>query len=165
MILDTGGASPAVDIWAFGCLLFELITSPHSLFELLHVGLQRDVLDDEHLIQLNQVIGPLPKAMRAKWPRYSKYFSPDGKRSDVEPLDFDKARMARLEAMSEDVSSTTSFSFDHQPLEKMLHDYRNGDIGDREEREILGLLRDVLRFDPSERPSAAELLARPWFSG
>ena len=102
--------------------------------------------------------------MRERWARYTSYFDPDGKRSDVEPISFDKSWMARAEAMPEDVSCS-SLSFDHQPLEVMLHEDKNGDVGDEEEREILGLLRDVLRFEPSERPSAAELLARPWFSG
>lgn len=42
-----------------------------------------EISNDEHLIQLWEVIGPLPESLLAKWRRADQYFSPDGERLAV----------------------------------------------------------------------------------
>lgn len=75
----------AIDIWSFGCLVFEMLMG-RSLF----VNLQSldgkpydEISNDEHLIQLWEVIGPLPEPLLVKWRRADQYFSPDGERLKV----------------------------------------------------------------------------------
>jgi serine/threonine protein kinase len=54
--------SAAQDIWAFGCLIYLLLTNS-SLFELSVMG-SSDDLDDEHILQLIALLGPLPEDLR-----------------------------------------------------------------------------------------------------
>lgn len=72
-----------IDTWAFGCLVFELLTG-RPLFVRLE-GLDGDAegdeqTNDEHLIQLSEVLGPLPAALAGRWRRRESYFGPDGER-------------------------------------------------------------------------------------
>jgi hypothetical protein len=48
-------------------------------------------------------------------------------------------------------------------LEEKFHEYKPNDIDATEAAEITILLRDALKVDPQQRPSAAELLGRAWF--
>lgn len=85
-----GGSSPpppigkGIDTWAFGCLVFELLTGS-PLFVRLE-GLDGDGAEgdeqtnDEHLIQMSEVLGPLPAALAGRWRRRENYFGPDGER-------------------------------------------------------------------------------------
>ena len=72
-----------VDIWAFGCLVFELLTG-RALFMRLesldgYAGSDEQT-NDEHLIQVSEILGPLPEALAAHWRRRDQYYGPDGKR-------------------------------------------------------------------------------------
>ncbi len=73
-----------VDIWAFGCLLYEFL-----LGGLLFSGLQGNGSDeftnDGHLIQMSEIIGQLPPEYVSNWRRRDRYFGSDGKRVDVFP--------------------------------------------------------------------------------
>lgn len=51
----------------------------------------------------------------------------------------------------------------HMPLEQLFSQLKAKDIDDRERREIVFLLRDMLQFNPLDRPSAADLLKHHWF--
>ena len=44
-------------------------------------GLTDEQIDDEYLMQLISVLGPLPADLRAQWRRYSSHYSDDGKSS------------------------------------------------------------------------------------
>ncbi|KAI3329013.1 serine/threonine-protein kinase SRPK3 [Xylariaceae sp. AK1471] len=157
-----GKVGPAIDIWSFGCLMFELLTD-YPLFEPCPFGRQKDVVDDEHLIELSEVVGTLPEDMLAKWPRYSAYFGPDGERLTVRPADFDESEMGRAikkRAQSGDRKLPAPWA----TLEAKFSLYKANDIDDVEAKEIMSLLRDILQIDPLKRPSAAELLSRSWFS-
>jgi non-specific serine/threonine protein kinase len=139
--------------------MFELLTD-HSLFELFSFSRQQDVIDDDHLIQLLEIIDPLPEDMLAKWPRYSLYFSLDGERLNARPSDYDKSQVGRA------IRSKPSNSGPPAPfpsLEDKFHEYKPSDMNDAESKEIISLLRDILQVNPLKRPSAAQLLRRPWF--
>ena len=72
-----------VDIWAFGCLVFELLTG-RALFMRLEgldgYAASDEQTNDEHLIQLSEILGPLPEELAAHWRRRDRYYSSDGKR-------------------------------------------------------------------------------------
>lgn len=139
--------------------MFEMLTN-NSLFELFTFSGQNDVIDDDHLIQLSEIVGPLPKDMLAKWPRYSSYFGPRGERLAVRPLAFDKSQIGQaIWAQSSNLGPPASFP----SLEYKFHKYKPSDINNMEATEIASLLRDILQIDALKRLSAAQLLGRSWF--
>ena len=215
-ILNTG-SSPAIDIWSFGCLMFELLTN-YPLFEA-PFWYEKDLVDDGHLIQITQIISPLPESMLERWPRHSSYFGPGGERLSTNPSDFEDTETvgdseedkwevldiplgnpeeenpkfvesgsdkishdkseetmdyddSEVEQIGEDVSDdwgnddleNVPPSEPLGPLEDRFRERKPKEMGDEEAEEIVSLLRVILRIDPLERPSAADLLARPWFT-
>ena len=139
--------------------MFEMLTN-NSLFELFTFSGQNDVIDDDRLIQLSETVGPLPKDMREKWPRYSLHFSPNGERLAVNPLASDQSQIGRaIWSKSSNPEPPESFP----PLEHKFHEYKPTDINDMEATEIASLLRDIFQIDVVKRPSAAQLLGRSWF--
>ncbi|OIW30105.1 serine/threonine-protein kinase SRPK3 [Coniochaeta ligniaria NRRL 30616] len=152
--------SPAIDIWSFGCIMFGLLTD-NVLFELFTFSGERNTIDDDHLLQLSEIIGPLPEDMLAKWPRRGLYFGSGGNRLNTSPFDFDdspfgQAKRARSKGRRDPPVPLTS-------LEDKFHEYRLSDVDAAEANEIASLLRDILHIDPLQRPTAAQLLERPWF--
>ncbi|KAJ9150832.1 SKY1-Protein serine kinase [Pleurostoma richardsiae] len=164
-----------IDIWCFGCLIFELLTG-QQLFVRLE-PLEGDEFDeetnDEHLIQFVEVLGPLPVTLSKQWRRGDKYFGPDGKR--LQPAneeeegegegdsgeDLPDAESLPSDASSSSVPLALADTFD--PLEKQFGDEKIAEIEPSEEREIIDLLRWVLQYDVEKRPSATEILGHPWF--
>ncbi|SPO05600.1 uncharacterized protein DNG_08287 [Cephalotrichum gorgonifer] len=148
-----GDLGPAIDTWSFGCLMFELLTEL-PLFELFP-GLERNTVDDEHLIYISEAIGLLPGDLIAKWPRYSKYFGPGGERLDARPVDFDTPKIGRdlqeyAKTRPRDPPTPES------PMEDKFHRRRPKDIDETEAQQIASLLGNM-----SNRPSAADLLSHP----
>lgn len=125
-----------IDIWSFGCLLFEFLTGT-PLFVIGTWGLTDEEIDDEHLQQLISVLGPLPADLRAQWPRYSLYYSGSGARITPE----------------EDETP---------PLTTLLKRNAPPEMGTGEEA-VGVLLREILQYDPAKRPTAADLLKNSWF--
>ncbi|KAI8631872.1 serine/threonine-protein kinase SRPK3 [Xylariaceae sp. FL1651] len=152
----------AIDIWSFGCLMYELLTECY-LFDVIDFGRSRDVLDDEHLIAISEVIGPLPEDMLAKWHRYTTYFGASGERLTARPSDFDDSEFGRR--MKKRAQSKSFEAPKPLPtLEEQFFKLKPNDVDDMEAKEIVSLLREILQVDPSKRPSAADLLTRSWFS-
>jgi non-specific serine/threonine protein kinase len=75
-----------IDLWSFGCLIFELLTGL-PLFCVLCLGSDQediDSADDALLCLMNDRIGPLPNAIKEAWTRYSKNYGPNGELLPVE---------------------------------------------------------------------------------
>ena len=142
MIL-TGTVNNSVDVWSFGCLVFELITGqplfcvPWSEFE-----------DDDHLLALTARFGALPDELVKYWKNLSLYFTPErkifncalgGVAPGEEPL------------MLEQTSMEEAF------------DQAEPEISEEEGHKVKALVRWILQYDPAKRPSPAEILQDPWF--
>ncbi|KAI8948600.1 serine/threonine-protein kinase SRPK3 [Xylaria longipes] len=156
--------SPASDIWSFGCLTYALLTDS-PLFQVFDFGRQDDVIDDEHLIELSEVVGPLPDHMRARWPRYSTYFGPGGERLDARPGDFDESEMGRtLRAISLKRAEDHGPPKASPPLQDEFFRLKPNGINEVEAEKIVTLLKEILQFDPLARPSASTLLTNSWFT-
>ncbi|KAH6631052.1 kinase-like domain-containing protein [Chaetomium sp. MPI-SDFR-AT-0129] len=187
----------AIDTWAFGCLIFELLTG-RPLFirlEALDGGDDDGEADtegneqtnDEHLIQLSEVLGPLPAGLAGRWRRRERYFGLEGERlrvreggregSDMgEDDDFDGGDgddMDDVDDADDDEAATspmsTSSSFwladveKFAPLEDQLRDNKPEDMSDDEVEEVAKLIRWILDYDTSNRPSVEAILEHPWF--
>ncbi|GJJ15716.1 hypothetical protein Clacol_009994 [Clathrus columnatus] len=138
---------PPIDIWAFGCLMFEFLTS-HRLFLVIHDSdsqRDRNEMDDDHLLQFNDIIDKLPSTLLNDWPRANKWFHLVTHHSRK------KSRIHR-EGKSP-----------YDSLEVMFAQHKPDDIDEAESAVICSLIRQMLVYAPEERPSATELLKHPWF--
>lgn len=134
-----------IDIWSFGCLIFEFLTG-RALFAVMMLGndqKEQDDTDDDHLIQLNDVIRPLPDSIMAAWLRASKWYGPDRQR--LQPY-------------------ANGEPYIHKSLEVLFAEHKSAEIDDRESAVLCSLMRQILEYDPAKRPSAMDLLKHPWFS-
>jgi serine/threonine protein kinase len=216
--------SPAQDIWAFGCLVYSLLTN-QPLFNLFDMG-SREYLDDDHIIQMIAALGPLPASLKRVWPRYGKYFDKndvqmvfeldwapslgsgaDEKTENDHHVEEDGSAIPNDEWEEQDserlldppsirdtpiqdlyptlieVYTFNNSEFDpsgdadtldmapptqptQPPLrERWLRDHRRLDMRPEEADAVASLLEQILRYEPSERPSTAELLRHPWIEG
>lgn len=144
-LILNGEVNRTLDIWSFGCLVFELITGqplfciPGSSYE-----------DDDHLLALTARLGALPDRLFENWKSSALYFTPDrqhfncqlgGVPEGGEPL------MVQQTSMEE------------------LFDQAEPDIGEEEGRTVKRLIRWILQYDPAKRPLATDILLDPWFRG
>lgn len=137
------------DIWSFGCLIFELFTGRH-LFLVSNMG-NKEETDDDHFLQFNDVLGPLPESLREKYPRARIYFNEKGEKV--------KNYIGEL---PEGFDPSTIKPF--PSLEKSFDDEKPADMSAEEADTIKGILRWILDYHAAKRPSAAELLKHLWFS-
>ncbi|CAI0651946.1 unnamed protein product [Colletotrichum noveboracense] len=168
-----------IDTWSFGCLAYELITGT-VLFRLPEFGLSDEGLKDEHLIQLTDIIDPLPGNLLAKWPDAAKYYGPKAERLDLRPRDFDEESTEDENSCQDspgggfdDGPGTHEIELDvsghdlprvHDSLERLIKAHKNADIDEQEEEAIAAFLRCIFQYDLALRPSAAKLLGHPWIS-
>lgn len=146
-----------------------------------------ETLDDVHLIQLTEVIGPLPEQIFRAWRRGSCYFDGDSRRTyNTEgdeslggDLSSNSGTCESADGPSESDNGEPTFSDNDEatsnledelarvrlsePLEEMFRRKKPMDIDEVEERQILYLLRWILQHDPAKRPSAEEILRHEWF--
>ena len=176
--------SSSIDVWSFGCLIYEFLTGT-ALFCVARYGDEDEEADDDHLLELNDVLEPLPESwLKEKWPRASKYFGPNRERlnpemsiddSDEEDLGDEAGKdLDDLEDDATDGEDDKQFDGDededggdapliNSPLEVLFERNKADDIDEKEAKVITSLLRRILKYEPSQRPSAAELLEHPWF--
>ncbi|KAI0973322.1 putative serine protein kinase [Xylaria arbuscula] len=143
-ILLTGFANDTVDIWSFGCMIFELITGC-SLFSL-HWSPQVDKRDNV-LLNIFKIIGPFPNELRRRWSERHMILNLKGQFVNAPWL---AGEFGCIETRWE--------------LETFFEMKKPTGIDRNEAREIQLLLRRIFQYDPAERPSAAELLQEPWFA-
>lgn len=132
-----------VDIWSFGCLIFELITG-QPLFCIPY----SDMEDDDHLLSLTAQLGALPDELFKHWTTSSLYFTPERKLFNCqlggvppgeEPLIVEQTSMEEC------------------------FDRAGPDLDEEEANKVKALIRWILQYDPAKRPSPAEILSDPWF--
>ena len=115
-----------------------------------HVAGTDDSTDDDHVLQMACILGPLPSSFRAKYPRSNVYFDDRGTITKPyvgePPEDYDFSELTPPSS-----------------LEIHSDNYKGEDIGSQDATTVKELLRHILQLDPAERPTAEALLAHPWF--
>ncbi|KAG8993965.1 hypothetical protein FRB90_000564 [Tulasnella sp. 427] len=137
VILDAGWGAPA-DIWNFACLIFE-IYSNHVLFD---VPPEVEVPPEYIQLALMQsMCGGFPEGLLSKGRLAPQYFDPQTGQVDgifFRPIPLRQA----IEGWMKALHSATDAEID------LFSDF----------------LGSMLKLEPSDRPSAAELLEHPWLS-
>uniref|UniRef100_A0A060TED6 non-specific serine/threonine protein kinase n=1 Tax=Blastobotrys adeninivorans TaxID=409370 RepID=A0A060TED6_BLAAD len=137
---DVYEMTEAVDIWTLGCVLFELLTG-HQLFKFSRSKSKE--VDDEHLIEMNAVVGTLPQEITSKWKPTTFYAQVVGEHGHITPPpDFKPTPI----------------------LEAHFDSLKPAAMDDDEAAQVKKLLRSMFQYDPKNRPSVAELLHDPWIS-
>ncbi|KAJ5696832.1 hypothetical protein N7536_007244 [Penicillium majusculum] len=142
-LILTGAVNDTLDVWSFGCILFELITG-QPLFCVPYSEME----DDDHLLSLTTQLGALPDELFKNWRTSSLYFTPERKLFNCQLGGVPPGKEA---LMLEQESMEESF------------DRAGPDLGEEEARKVKALIRWILQYDPAKRPSAAEILSDPWF--
>lgn len=135
-------------MWSFGCLLFELVTGSR-LFLVDGPG-DDEENNDDHFLQFFDILGKLPKSLLSNWPRSYLYFDSSGNQiknyiGDL-PEDFDPQLIPS------------------HSLEEFFDDERPPDMSAEDSKTCKRILRWILQYDATQRPSTTELLEDPWFT-
>ncbi|KAJ1993114.1 serine/threonine protein kinase, CMGC [Coemansia spiralis] len=120
------------DMWSCACLIFELITGDY-LFEP-HSG-SRYTKDEDHIAQIIETVGPLPKKFALSGRYSSEFFNRRGELRHIR----------RLHPF---------------PLQEILH-VEHG-FSRRDSVEIADFLRPMLEICPNQRSSAAAMMSHKW---
>lgn len=134
IILGLGWSFPC-DMWSIGCILVELL-SGEALFQT-HENL-------EHLAMMERVLGPIPEHMiRRTKSSASKYFRRGARLNWPEGAESrDSIKAVRKLGRLQDIVSR-QLEYERAPL--------------------IDLLYNLLEYEPSERMTAREALAHPFF--
>jgi serine/threonine-protein kinase SRPK3 len=140
--------TPAIDKWAFACVLYEL-AADHSLFKMIF-GWFNDTLKDQV-----SMLGKPPEDTWTKWEGRTKYFhddgtpkEPEGRRLKVEPLSLEQRVRNIGKPLAERGYGSTAES--KEPLSEEL-------------QSLYDLLQGILVYEPSLRSSFEEIQAHAFF--
>jgi len=122
----------AIDIWSMGCIVFELLTGD-LLFE--PKSGKSFSKNDDHLAQMIELIGPIPKHVALNGRFSSKHFNKKGELLNIKNLQFWSIK----EVLSE------KYKFSEQEAE-----------------EISSFILPMLHFAPYRRSTATDCLSNPW---
>lgn len=140
----TGKVDKTLDVWSFGCLVFELVTG-----QPLFCVTGPDHADDGHLLTLTERIGPLPDGLYQHRKTTGLYFTPERKLFNCELGGVPDGREPLMLVQ--------------QSMEEVF-DETNPNISEEEALQVKNLLRWILDYDPAKRPSPADVLLHPWFT-
>lgn len=177
----------SIDIWSFGCLIYELLTGNRLFSVYLIRDDEVDDTDDDHLLELNDILGDLPDDMMAAWTRSEMWFGPNRERLNPRAQSLDRGEERTSKDSHEQAGEKSELKqkpdggldridgddlndgikdeelFINKPLEVLFEENKPDDVDGEEAAAITKLIRRILKYDPSERPSAKELLEDKWF--
>ena len=124
----------SADIWSFACTIFEMVTGDF-LFEP-RKGQNYDK-DDDHIAQMMELLGRMPKNLALSGKNSRKYFD-------------SKGNLRRIKGLS------------YWPVKKVLTDKYL--IKEDEAQAFADFLLPMLRWHHDRRATAQEMLKHPWLN-
>ena len=131
--------------------MYEFVTG-RSLFAVMSFGSDTRKADDDHLLQLTGLLGPLSDELYEKWTRSGLYFDADRK-----PID-------STEGCGGEPDSSLGQPGRPNGLEAAFERNKPSDLGDEDAHNTVALVRGILQYEPAKRPSIDSLLRHSWFS-
>ena len=122
------------DNWSLACMLFEMATGDF-LFEPRNSSNKKYSQDDDHLAQMMELLGPMPRSLALGGVNYRKIFTKDGQLKRISGLHY-------------------------WPLHKVLHEKYKLKLS--EAKAFADFLMPMLHWDPEQRASAEQMLKHPW---
>ncbi|KAH8879447.1 kinase-like protein [Thozetella sp. PMI_491] len=143
-------ATYKADIFSLGLLFWEVIML-RRLVEATFFSddVERTQQKNRLLRDLAQRLGPVPAALRARWRDANEYVDSDGSALDMQERD------------------ETTYDLEDFEFGDIWHHARRRkpiDMGDSELEVFVGLILQMLRWEPEARPSTHDLLQHEWFS-
>ncbi|KAJ6629478.1 kinase-like domain-containing protein [Mycena sp. CBHHK59/15] len=126
----------SADIWSVACVIFELITGGDYLFD--PAKGSRYTKDDDHMAQIMELMGEVPKNLSMGGKYSSEFFNRRGELRHISKLRF-------------------------WPLELVLHDKYLFPKPDADA--LASFLTPMLRLHPEKRTKASELVHHNWLEG
>ncbi|KAF9775308.1 hypothetical protein IL306_006588 [Fusarium sp. DS 682] len=142
-----GEVDKSLDIWSFGCLVFELVTG-QPLFCIPNYNNKIEE-DDNHILELQAKLGPLPDQLYRQWETSSQYYTKDRKLYNCQ---LGGVGEGEEPLMLEQTSMGEAF------------DLTSPELDSEEAEKVKKLIRRILQYDPSERPLPEDILCDPWFA-
>ncbi|CAK5265408.1 unnamed protein product [Mycena citricolor] len=127
---------PSADIWSVACVIFELITGGDYLFD--PAKGTRYTKDDDHMAQILELVGDVPKAIAFGGKYSSEFFNRRGELRHISKLRY-------------------------WPLELVLHDKYL--FPKTEADDIASFLTPMLRLHPDKRAKASDMVHHKWLEG
>lgn len=109
-------------------------------------------LDDEHLLEVIEKLGPLPEELFSHWKTSALYYTKDGKMYNW-----------FIDGVTEGEDPVTPDPSEFETMEEAF-DKECPEMAEEEAQEVKKLIRWILQYDPAKRPSAEEILRHPWFA-
>ncbi|KAI9812793.1 MAG: hypothetical protein M1826_002759, partial [Phylliscum demangeonii] len=141
-----------IDIWSLACLAFGFLAGT-PLFAVGGYRGDRQSMNDDHLLTMTAKLGDLPDSLFAKWTRADRYFGPNRKLMN-----------SMLTTSWQNDEKGEAKVLDEPSMETFFHEKKSEEMSDQEERSFINMLRQMLQYDPSKRPSASKLLQHPWLA-
>lgn len=127
---------PSADMWSVACVLFELITGGDYLFD--PASGSRYSKDDDHIAQIMELLGEIPKSIAFSGKYSSEFFNRKGELRHINKLRY-------------------------WPLDCVLHDKYLFPRPDAEH--LANFLTPMLRLHPDRRAKATDLIHHNWLDG
>jgi serine/threonine-protein kinase SRPK3 len=127
---------PSADIWSVACVLFELLTGGDYLFDP-NAG-QKYNKDDDHIAQVIELTGPLPKSVAFAGKYSNEFFRRTGELRHIHKLRY--------------------WPLDNVLREKYLYHPNEAEL-------VASFLNPMLRPEPEKRATAKDMLMHPIFEG
>ena len=132
-VIIGAGYDTSADVWSLGCMVFELLTGDLLFDPQAGDSWSRE---EDHLAQIMELVGPLPRKMALSGKMSREYFNTRGTLRHIRDLRYWGP------------SSVLTEKYGYDPLDAAMVD---------------SFMRPALAVDPRKRAPASLLVAHPWF--
>ena len=133
-VIVGGDYNTSADIWSFACTIFEMVTGDFLFEPKKGSGYDKD---EDHLAQMMELLGRMPKNMAISGKNSKEFFNSVGHLRNIKGLNY-------------------------WPIKKVLMEKYK--IKEAEAQAFADFLTPMLEWEPEKRASAQKMLEHPWLN-